>query len=129
MKKIIFVIGLTLLLVMANTWLTVRYPFFIGYVSERPLGLYQLRLVSYEVTDYGSRGSVGVDEDFGNLYAGVLVAFGKDFIYRTESYQYPFKRDIVGIIIFYIYLLSLVMNILFFILLLRMSMKTLPHKE
>ncbi len=111
-KKIVFTISLALLLLVANSWLTLRHPFFIGFISERPLGVYQFRLVSYEVTDYGSRGSVAVDEDFGNLYTAVSVVLGKDFVYRAGSYQYPFKRDSAGTLIFFAYLLSLVVNIL-----------------
>ena len=126
--KAILVI-ITLLLTATNSWLSMKFPFFIGYFSENPLGIYRFRLVSYEVTDYGSQGNVGVIEEFGNFYDGILIALGKDFIYRTDRYEYPLRRDVIGIIIFFSYLASLVVNTVLLVAILMIIKKQLVKSE
>jgi len=107
----IILIGITLLLAATNSWLSIEFPFFIGYISETPLGIYRFRLVSYEVTDYGSEGNAGVIEEQGGFLNGIVVALGKDFIYQADHYEYPLRRDAFGIVFFFSYLASLAVNV------------------
>lgn len=104
-------ITITLLLTTTNSWLSMECPFFLGFVSESPVAIYRFRFVCCEISDYGSEGSVHVMEDFGNFCEGILIALGKEFIYRAGRYEYLLKRDYTGIVIFFLYLISLAVNI------------------
>ncbi len=125
----IALIGITLLLIAFNLWLAAEFPFYIGNCGESPVGIYQFQLVDYEITDYGSEGSINVMEEHGNFYDGLLIALGKDYVYRIGHYEYPFERDTAGVMVFFSYMALLVINAIFLVLSLVVIFKKIVNRK
>lgn len=93
-----------------NAWLSAYMPFFLGYLSENPLGFYRFRLITYNITDYGSGNHITVLDEVGSLRDGVMLAMDLHSTDRLFDQAFMFEPDPGGRILFSLYLLSLAVN-------------------